>query len=677
MSYPKLAVAIATALATSVANAADVTREVLVEDTALTEPGVDRLTTEALTGGISADGGELLRGVTGVSGVRMGGHGIDPIIRGQTQTQLNILLDGAYLHGGCPNRMDPPSSYASVETYDKVTVLKGNQSVIYGGGGSGGTVLFERETPRLAEGENLRGKLGASYGSNANEKDVFADVTAGSTQGFARAIVEGKKADNYEDGDGNEVRSAYKNRSASAILGYTPDDNTRLELGLEANRGEDILFFGGMDSPYSDSDTLRLRYKQQAMQGLFSAVNAEVYQSKVEHLMDNYSLRDLSGTMRMKVPSDSTTRGGRISGDIRQGAHLWTLGLDHQFNNRDAVISSQMQMMGMWGPWMESNFLWPDVDIKQTGLFAEMLRPLSAQSEIKLGLRYDRVEAVAHKANLDPMAMGDQTHNNLYLSKYGVGADTHKENNVGGFVRYSRDIGNNGSWFMNLSRSVRTADATERYISNKTTSAMMDWVGNPQLDPEIHHQVEFGAERSSSGSGVGGSVYYSKIADYILKQSGMNGTLYHNVDAVIYGAEVESSRTLTQSWSTGAKLAYVRGVNTTDDKPLPQIAPLELTVNLDYTRSDWSVGGRVRGVNQQTQTDLAGGDVNSVTHGYAVADLYASMHVGKQAEVKLGIDNLFDLTYVDHLTREDAFTGASLAANEPGRNVWLQGVFKF
>ena len=63
--------------------------------------------------GMPVDGGEYLRGLTGVSGTRMGGHGIDPIIRGQSQTRINILLDGAYVHGGCPNRMDPPSAYAA------------------------------------------------------------------------------------------------------------------------------------------------------------------------------------------------------------------------------------------------------------------------------------------------------------------------------------------------------------------------------------------------------------------------------------------------------------------------------------------------------------------------------------------------------------------------------------
>ena len=50
----------------------------------------------------STDGGDLLKSLPGVSGIRMGGRAIDPIIRGQSQTQLNILLDGATIHNACP-----------------------------------------------------------------------------------------------------------------------------------------------------------------------------------------------------------------------------------------------------------------------------------------------------------------------------------------------------------------------------------------------------------------------------------------------------------------------------------------------------------------------------------------------------------------------------------------------
>ncbi len=64
------------------------------------------------------DGSEVLRDVTGADLSRMGGHGLEPFVRGQSQGDLTVLLDGATVHGGCPNRMDPATSYSTTETTD-------------------------------------------------------------------------------------------------------------------------------------------------------------------------------------------------------------------------------------------------------------------------------------------------------------------------------------------------------------------------------------------------------------------------------------------------------------------------------------------------------------------------------------------------------------------------------
>ncbi|MGD9223314.1 MAG: TonB-dependent receptor plug domain-containing protein [Desulfobacteraceae bacterium] len=154
-------------------------KEIVVEGKAETAPTATVVPLEEATTGIPADAADLLRDINGVSGVRMGGHGIDPIIRGQSQTRLNILLDGAYIHGGCPNRMDPPTAYSAMESYDSVTIIKGSQTVRYGGGGSGGTVLFERRPPQFEPDKNYLIRIDTGYKSNSDTKDFSADVAAG------------------------------------------------------------------------------------------------------------------------------------------------------------------------------------------------------------------------------------------------------------------------------------------------------------------------------------------------------------------------------------------------------------------------------------------------------------------------------------------------------------------
>ena len=366
---------------------------ILVEDSELPAPTVQTWLPEDIKLGPVADGGELLRNLPGISGARMGGRGIDPIIRGQSQNRLNILLDGAYVHGGCPNRMDPPSAYASMNSYDSITIIKGSQTVVYGGGGSGGTVLFERITPRFNADETFRAEAYAGYKDNSDTEQYGVDVAAGSQDWFVRAIADYTDANNYEDGDGDTVRSAYTTKDGIAILGYTPNASTRVELSYEANREDDVLFAGaGMDSPYSDNDTTRLKFSTGNPVGLFAGVKGELYYSEIDHLMDNFSLRPppANPMMLMEAPSSSDTGGGRLSGDIHTGnGMVWTVGADYQKNNREADRFAGDTLS------MHQSILWPDVDLEQTGLFAEFSRPLTDRDNLRAGLRYDYVDTSA------------------------------------------------------------------------------------------------------------------------------------------------------------------------------------------------------------------------------------------------------------------------------------------
>ena len=94
----------------------------------------------------AVDGGDLLKNINGVNAIRRGGHGLEAVIRGQSDQRLNTFLDGAMVYGACSAKMDPASTYANVNNYDSVTVIKGTQSVLFGAGGPGGGVSFKRLT---------------------------------------------------------------------------------------------------------------------------------------------------------------------------------------------------------------------------------------------------------------------------------------------------------------------------------------------------------------------------------------------------------------------------------------------------------------------------------------------------------------------------------------------------
>lgn len=621
---------------------------------------------------------ELLRDVIGVSGSRLGGHGTDVSVRGQSQTRLNILLDGAYVHGGCPNRMDPPTAYAPPGAYEEITVIRGVQTLEYGGGGAGGTILFERRTEPFDGEERVRGELGAAYRANGGTTELDADLATGSVPGFVRFIGSRTDAGNYDDGDGNTVRSAYQEVSGTLIAGLTPDADSRFELSLEAQRTDDLLYAGaGMDSPKSDNDTVRLKFEKANLQGDWRSLKVELYRSDVEHVMDNYTLRTPpSATMLMRAPSTSETSGGRLVFERDSGLGIWKFGVDLQDNER--VADRFNDFSGM-----RQSLLWPGVSIEQKGIFAELTHALASRDRLIAGLRYDRVDASAADAAV--AAMGTSP-NDLYTQYYGTVARPHDEDNIGGLLRYEHDLaGDHGTVYLGISRAMRTADATERYVAS---NGMPDarWVGNPNLDPERHHQAEVGLVWRGRGWQGDVSVYYNDVADYILRDrshgvGGDNSTIYRNIDATLIGGEASLNHRFNAHWRGGLGLAYVWANNDTDDLPIAQTPPLEGVISLDYSASQWQFGGRVRAAARQTRADtditVGSGLDAQETPAWAVLDLHGRYEVNDAVSVDFGVDNLFDRDYAQHLNRASAFDTTQVQVNEPGRSAWLKLTARF
>ncbi|EIJ35623.1 TonB-dependent copper receptor [Thiothrix nivea] len=620
---------------------------------------------------LPADGGDFLSQLNGVSGSRFGGRGIEPIIRGQSQTQLNVLLDGAYIHGGCPNRMDPPASYAALETYEKVTVEKGVQSLQHGSGGSGGTVLFERDTKsRIDPEDGWSGTVSATAMDNGVKHDLSADVTRGGEKGYARVFAQDRDADNYEDGDGNEVRASYKHRQAGVVLGATPTENRLFEYSYENNDFSDALYPGAsMDSPTEKADIHRLKY-QDKFDGKVAGVAAEVYTSQVEHVMDNYSLRPNMGT-KMSVPTTSDTTGGKLALTSKVGdATEVTYGFNVQNRERNATMKNVTTGM-------DTSLMWPGATTDQTGVFAEAEMGLGNGGKLKYGLRVDQVKASASKAGV---VTGGRTANQNYTALYGYGATDKDETNVGGLLRYEQPLDADTTAFAGVSRSVRTADETERYINKWGMTAPDRWIGNPEIKPEKHNQLDLGISQQKGKVRWTGTVFADQVDDFILRDKVTTGAqtgaqIYRNVDAELLGAEIGAETKLNNKLKLSGDVAYVKRTNASDDRPIAQTPPVNGKLQLDYNGTKWAAGTRVRFATGQDRIDTAMVGVTEVgeSAGYGVLDAYGRYNLSKSTKVRFGVDNLLDKTYAEHVSRRNLdLSGTIERVNEPGRAAWLK-----
>ncbi|MFT6352254.1 MAG: iron complex outermembrane receptor protein [Neptuniibacter pectenicola] len=584
----------------------------------------------------------------------MGGRALDPVIRGQKETQLNILLDGGYIHGGCPNRMDPPTAYTSVDSYDRVTVIKGNRTVIYGGGGSGGTVLFERDWPMIDE-KGYNADISGSYRGNGEQWELGADIKAGNDDGYIRFIAHEGESENYDDGAGNEVDSKYDSQSNAILAGIRLGENTMLQASFEKANEEDVLFPGAqMNSPYADAENSRLKLEHQFTQGALRSLKVEAYKSDVIHLMDN---------SMMSSPSTSDTEGMRIVLDANAADIDWTFGADMQNNDRTAIAYMNMNGMAAFSQW-------PGVSIDQTGIFVEGEKALTRDDVLKAGMRYDRVEASASRAG---ETFGMATPASQYTAVNGTTETDSDENNVGGFASWTHRLNEQYTIETTFSRSVRTADATERYVAK---TGATPWIGNPQLAPEKHHQLE--AVLASDQGDLNWTLtgWYNRVDDYILRFKSGGTEQYKNVDATLYGLEAGLSYKLTETLQFGSSLAWLEGENTSDDTNLSRISPLELNTSLDYQKQQWKAGIEWKLVAQQNDvclsSDACGGQDVRKTPGYGLVNLHGEYAASNGFVVAMGVDNLFDKDYTLHESRDYVLDSASIQVAEPGQNIWIK-----
>ncbi|MGH1462085.1 MAG: TonB-dependent copper receptor [Neptuniibacter sp.] len=620
-----------------------------------------RETTTGVKASPVSDGGELLQSLTGVSAIRMGGRALDPVIRGQKETQLNILLDGGYIHGGCPNRMDPPTAYTSVDSYDRVTVIKGNRTVVYGGGGSGGTVLFERDWPMIDD-KGYNADLAGSYRGNGEQWELGLDLVAGNDDGYIRFIAHEGESENYDDGDGNEVSSKYDSQSNALLAGIRLSENTTLQASFEKADEEDVLFPGAsMDSPYADAENSRIKLEHQFTQGALRQLKIEAYQSDVIHLMEN---------AMMTSPSSSDTQGMRIVLDAHAADIDWTFGADMQKNEREAVAYMVSNGMSAFSQW-------PGVEIDQQGVFIEGEKAIGKDDVVSAGVRYDRIEASASRAD-DSFGMGMGAHTPLsqYTNYYGVTDTDSTENNVGGFASWIHRLNDQYTVQTTASRSVRTADATERYIA-KNPMMGTDWIGNPQLDPEKHHQIEAVLAKRAEQMNWSLTGWYNRVDDYILRYKTGGADLYKNVAAELYGLEAEFSYLLSNNMTLGSSLAWLKGKNKDDGTHLSRISPLELTTSLDYQKQQWKVGAEWKLVAEQNDVCLSsdancGGQDVRQTPGYGIVNLHGEYASKSGYIVAMGVDNLFDKAYTLHESRDYVLDSDPVQVAEPGQNIWVR-----
>lgn len=621
------------------------------------------------------DGADVLRAVPGFNIIRKGGADGDPVLRGMAGSRIGILLDGENILGGCGNRMDPPTAYVFPAAYDRVTVIKGPQSVIHGPGTSAGVVLFERMPRRFETAEaRIRGSI--TVGS-AGRNDQFVEAVAGEPRLHLRAAVTRTASDDYRDGDDRLIHSQYERWSAHAGLAWTPDARTFVELSGVVSDGEAAYADRAMDGSAFDRTNIGLRARRTGLTTLIDSVEAQVFYNNVDHVMDNYSLRPFTPTAMMPGRTvsnpDRETFGARATVTLVPGTGIEILaGADFQ-GNRHSVRSTGNETTDPYRAKSRTR----DASFETAGLFAQGTRDFSAHDRLIAGARADFWSATDHRATAAIGMMGS-------VPNPTAGHDR-KTTLPSAFLRYERDFDASTTGYIGLGHAERFPDYWELF--NKESAASVSAFDS---NPEHTTQIDLGLTHRSGPLTASISLFAAHVDDYLLiengvaKPAGMMGTrtttITRNIAARTRGAEAALAWSHGSGWRADASVAWVHADNRTDALPLAQQPPLEGRLGLAYAAQRWSIGGLGRFVDAQDrfalrQGNIVGQDLGA-TPGFEVFSLHATCQPIESTQLSAGVDNLFDRTYAEHLSRGGAmvagFPAPTTRVNEPGRTFWLK-----
>jgi iron complex outermembrane receptor protein len=353
-------------------------------------------------------------------------------------------------------------------------------------------------------------------------------------------------------------------------------------------------------------------------------------------------------------------------------------GVDGYFAVHDSVITNENNAM-----FEVVNF--NDVEDNRYGIFSEWQNKFE-QTTVQLGVRLKRAQANASNvsssmAMMNPMMKMLQNNFNNADRKV-------SDNNVDVALSSETKLSESLSLYAGVGIKNRAPSYQERYLwmPMESTGGLADgntYIGNINLKSETAKQVDLGLTYQTNDAMVSPHIFYQSIDDYIQGTPvmlGMNQQLkFSNVDAKLYGVDLNGYLHISEQVELSTIVSYVRGERRDIDDNLYRIAPLNGQVNISYTADNWMVTTSL--VMSAKQDKVSGTNKEQKTAGYGVVNLDAQYFASSDLTLRLGIDNVFDKNYQNHLGGYNRVKGTEIAVMSrlpsEGVSAWAEVTYSF
>ena len=632
------------------------------------------------------DGGEIFKYTPGFSILKKGNYAMEPVLRGYKFEQVNVQFDGGvHSTNACPNRMDPAISQISIENIEKVEVIKGPYSVRFGPV-FGGVVNIIDKRPSKKDNHTVSGSVEGGYQSNGNNyyTNLFTQIVQSKWDFALNAGY--KNYGNYKNGEGDTIAASFRRFGYTAKLGYNVAGNQRAQVSIRQSFARDVLYPGlPMDAKEDNSTIISADYAATDISDVVLSLKVKGYTSFIDHLMTN-ELRPSYMMTHASTPVTARNFGGRFEAGVKSGknAVLYT-GIDYQYVGKDGVRHREVYKNGCTNPPTvfdpPKNFtdkVWQDSYKSDLGFFAENKWQLSEHWMWQLGLRFDFVSYDIR----DPEADFSELYN----------GNIKPGNKISPAVNsvLTKDLGNNFRFQWAAAMAQRTPDLTELFINHLSVGMdAYEYVGNPNLKPETNYQTDIKLEKGGEILGFYADAFYSYLTNYITAtvdttiprkfmpcQDPKFTKKFTNINkAFMTGFEAGMQFGFLQNFRFNLGASYTYAQNIDMDEPLPEIPPFTVNSSLDYSLSNFTARLNARIASAQNRVSTSFNE--STTPGFSVFDIFLSYKPWNFVEINGAVTNLFNVNYVEHLSRPYKNMDQQSLYYEPGRsfNIGIKFLF--
>lgn len=689
-------------------------QEIIVQEQAIRK-GTEIVTEEiiepfALFKYQSANLGDLLEGVSGVSSIRTGMHIAKPVLHGMSGSRLGIVQDGTRIRDQEWGSDHAPSIDSN--SADRIRVVKGGAALRYGGDTAAGVIVMDRTPVPILD--SLYGHVALDAQSNGQGGSAVGKLQLTKSTGVYAGIQwHYKDLGDLHAPDYNLSNTGTNKRTLSLHWGLQKI-NRKLEvryryldetLGIlrAAHLGNvnDLVRALNSDQPLVIRPFTRTidppkqsNYHQQAH------LSYQFYSPQDYRWQWDYDFQ-LNRRREYDIRRDSEDKRPAI--DMELTTHTF----QGNFRNATNEIPLEVGVSGTFqrnfsDPTLGVRRLIPDYTQLQLGTYASFQYVSLNDFVWEGGLRYDFSHLDAkkyYKRNRWERLGYDQRFEDLVIRNIGSQVLVHirPEFHMFSFtLGMKRALSEQLEFRVHYALTDRPPNAGELFSDGLHHSLAVIQYGDMELTNERVHKLHVNLSRQHSNFSWEIEAYAGRSANYIIEEPTELETIsrgpfptwqFRAVAAQLWGIDLDAQWTPSDRFQWTGQAAYVYGQNTTEDIPLVDMPPLQLQQNLrwfplqnqklsfglnhDFVAKQFRAPKLIVPYNLIENGEIVSGTIDlgapeNVYHLWGIEASWETQLFGQKTQFILQGRNLMDTDYRNYLNRMRYF------AAEMGRNLQLQ-----